>query len=172
MDALAPVLDAFDSQAIIVAMRPHVDKIWRSMEDAGDHDGLLNLMEVFWFVKSTDTLLYILGRVEELEPKPVDPSEMKFEANSNIPSLSLLSIISVFQYSDNTGFRMALDLLYKYLAKVPIDLQYVIYILTDRFSFTNMSYLYNYSVQRTVIDALLERMDVNITIYFQNFSYS
>jgi len=157
VDAINPVLNAFDSEAIVEAMRPHVDSIWKSMEEAVDEEDLLHLMDVFWFLKQTDTLPYVQRRIEEMKPKPVDLSDIDFKASSNIPSPSLLSLLSAFRDADDNTFRMTLALLLSYLMKWPEELPQVLHLLTKRFGFRHTSYLRGFSVQRAVIEVLWER---------------
>lgn len=97
VDAVSPVMIAFDIDAIKEAMRPHVDKIWTSMEERGDHENLLHLMDDFWFINQTKTLLYVKNRIQEMETTSTDISKIEFKANSTLPSPSLLSVLVPFQ---------------------------------------------------------------------------
>jgi len=157
VDAINPVLDAFDSDAIIQAMRPHVDRIWTSMEESDDDEALLHLMNVFWFTKPTDTLQYINNRIEEMEVKSVDLSNLEFKASSSVPSPSILSVLSSFKYADDNTFQTALSLLFGYLAKQPEELPQVLHILTDGFGFKHTSHIRGFTIQRAVIDVLWKR---------------
>lgn len=157
-DAIYPVLSAFNSESVMEALRPQVDRTWQSRKEAGDEEGLLHLMDVFWFLKETDTLLYISERISEMEPESVDLSEIRIGTNSNIPSPSILSILGSFAYSDEDTLRMALDLLFRYLAKRPSDRPLVLHLLTDQFGFKHTSHIIGFAVQRAVIDVLEKRM--------------
>ncbi len=158
IDSINPILNAFDSESVIGAMRPQVDKAWQSKKEASDEEGLLHLMDVFWFLKETDTLLCISERISEMQPELVNLSKMRIGNNSNIPSPSILSILGSFAYSDEPTLRMALDLLFRYLAKRPSDLPLVLHLLTDQFGFKHTSYIRGFAVQRAVIDVLEERL--------------
>lgn len=160
IDAINPVLSAFDSELVMEAMRPQVDRTWQSRKEAGDEEGLLHLMDVFWFLKETDTLLSIKDLIFEMEPESVDLSEMKLGNDSNIPSPSILSILGSFAYSDEDTLRMAVDLLFRYLAKRPSDLTLVLHLLTEKFGFKPTSYMIGFVVQQAVIDVLEERLQV------------
>ena len=157
VDAISPVLNAFDSETIMEAMRPHVDRTWEAIKKAGNEQSLLHLMHVFWFLKQTDILLYIRDWIENKEAESVDLSDIDFKADSDIPSPSLLSVLGSFKYADNNTFRMALSLLFDYLAKRPRELPQVLHLLTDRFRFQHTSYTRGFTVQRAVIDVLWER---------------
>jgi len=158
VDAVSPVMIAFDIDAIKEAMRPHVDEIWKSMEERGDHENLLHLMDDFWFINPTKTLLYVKNRIQEMEAKPTDISKIEFKANSALSSPSLLSVLGSFeQAEDKATFRMVLDLLFGYLDKRPEEVAYVLYLLTDKFGFKDKSYLRVYMIQREAIDVLWDR---------------
>jgi len=154
VDAINPVLSAFNNEATIEVIRPHIDRTWKSMEKTGDQKGLFHLMDMFFFLKPTDTLLYIRSGIEEMEPKPVNLADLEFKANSDVPSPSILSILGSFQYMDDAAFRIAMDLLCNYIAKQPGALPQVLHLLTDRFCFKHTSYISGFSVQRSVIDIL------------------
>ena len=159
IDAINPVLNSFDSDSVMKLMRPQVDRYWRSRQEVGDEEALLHLMDVFWFLKETDTLLYISERIAAMEPEAVDLSEVRVGSNSNIPSPSILSVLSSFAFSDEHTLRMALDLLFRYLEKRLSDLPLVLHLLTDQFGFKHTSYIRGYAVQRAVIEALEERLE-------------
>ena len=156
IDALYPVIGAFDNEALVQTMRPHVDLAWKSLEEAGEEEALLHLMEVFWFIKETDTLLYVQARIAEIESESVDLSELKFEFDQNIGTLSLLHILSLFRYSKEETLRVVVGLVLDYLAKRPSELPKILYLLTDHFGFTHESYFWEFIVQRVVIDVLWE----------------
>jgi hypothetical protein len=158
IDAINPVLSVFDTESIMKVMRPQVDRTWQSRKETGDEEGLLHLVDVFWFLKETDTLLYIRDRISEIEPHPVEPSQVRTGTNSNIPSPSILSVLGSFAHSDEDTFRMALDLLFRYLEKRPSDLPLVLHLLTDQFGFKHTSYIIGFTIQRAVIDVLEERL--------------
>jgi hypothetical protein len=157
IDAINPVLGAFNAQALMEIMRPQVDQAWQALEDAGNEEGLLHLMEVFWFLKKTDTLLYIRDLISEMEPESADLSQLEIKSGSNIPSPSLLSVLTPFQYSEESTFRTTLNLLFDYLVKRPADLAQIFYLLTDRCGFKHDSYAYGFIIQRAVIEILWER---------------
>lgn len=158
VDVLYPVLNTFDSQKVIEIMRPQVDQAWIAYEDAGDETSLMHLMEVFWFLKETDILLYIHDCISKMEPETVDLSTLEIKPNSNLSSPSLLTTLGLFIHSDESNFRMALDLLFKYLAKRPRELSRVLYLLNDRFGFKRDSYAYEFVMQRAVINVLWEQI--------------
>ncbi len=157
MDTLNPVLNAFDSEAIMDAMRPHVDRTWRSLKEGGAKKDLFYLIAAFWFLKQTDALLYVRQRIDEMKPEPVSLSKLEFKPDSNIPSPSLLSVLGSFRSSQDGNCRIALNLLLDFLVKQPKELPHVLYLLIDRYGFTHKSYFRRFSVQQSVVDVLWER---------------
>ncbi len=154
VDVLNPVLNTFNGNHIIEVMRPHVDRVWERYKQAEDETNLMHLMEVFWFLKKTDILLYVRDCISKIEPETIELSNLEIKPNSNIPSPSLLKTLGLFSYSDENNLRMALDLLFKYLTKRPSELSQGLYIITEKFGFEHNSYAYGYPIQQTVIDVL------------------
>lgn len=171
IDAIKPVLSAFDRESVMKVLRPQVERTWQSSKEAGDEESMLHLMDVFWFLKETDTLLYISERICEMEPESVDVSEVRVGNNSNVPSPSILSILGSFAHWDEHTLRMALDLLFRYLAKRPSDLPLVLHLLTDQFGFKHTSHVIGFAVQQAVIDVLEERLqdgedEISLRLFF------
>ncbi|OBQ03657.1 MAG: hypothetical protein AN482_19540 [Anabaena sp. LE011-02] len=158
VDALNPVLNTFDSEKIIEVIRPSVDQSWKKYQNAGDEKNLMQFIQVFWFLKKTDTLVYVHEQISAIEPEPVDFSKLEIKPNSAIPSLSLLNIIGLFNHSDEDNLKMALELLLQYVKKRPTEIGQVVYLLTERFGFEYESYRYGFAIQQIVIDVLWEQV--------------
>lgn len=158
IDSINPILSAFDSESVMEEMRPQVDKAWQFRQEAGDEEDLLHFMDVFWFLKETDTLLYISQHISEMESEPLKLSGAGVGSNSNIPSPSILSILGSFRYSEEKTLRIAIELLYRHLAKRPSDLALVLHLLTEQFGFKHTSYIRGYATQRMVIKVLEEQL--------------
>jgi hypothetical protein len=154
VDTINPILNTFNKEAIEEAMHKDVDKAWESLKEIDENESFLHLMEVFWFLKPTDTLLYIKTWIEEIDVKHVDPYKIEFKANTWIPSPSLLRVLSSFKYGDNASFRIALTLLFDYIAKRPDEIPQLLHILTEKFGFTHKSYINGFRIQQEVIDIL------------------
>jgi hypothetical protein len=158
IDAMNPGLTAFYSTWFIEALREQVEPAWQSRRESGDSEGLLNLMDVFWFLKETDTLMYVSDHISDLDQEPVELPQGKIGSNANIHSPSILSILGSFAYADENTLRIALDLLLQYLGKRPSELPLVLHLLTDQFGFKHSSYPQGFVVERAVIDALSRRL--------------
>jgi len=156
VDAINPVLNTFNLDEVKGAMREPVDNAWQSLEERDDKDGILHLLEVFWFLLPTETLLYVKGQIDEMDSKEFDLSRMEFKENSWVPSPSILDILGSFKYGNDSNFQIALELLLKYVAKRPDELQQVLFLLTDRFGFDHRSHLNGFRIQQDAIDLLLK----------------
>lgn len=157
VDALNPVLNAFDRNRIIEVMRPSVDQAWKVYQEAGNKTNLMHLMEVFWFLKKTEILLYFRSWVSRLEPESINLSELEIKPNSNLSSPSFLKILSAFRGADENTFQMALSILLDYIIKQPSNLSRIFYLLTERFGFERDSYAYGFYMQRVVINLTWDR---------------
>jgi hypothetical protein len=159
IDVLNPVLNTFDSRNIVKIMRPHVDRAWETYEKAGDEAKLMHFMQVFWFLKKTETLLYVSNHISNMEAESVDISKLEIKPNSNLSSPSLLSTLGLFSYSDESHLRMALELVFKYLTKRPSELSQALYLLTKQLEFEYDSWAYQFIKQQIVIDELWKRVN-------------
>jgi hypothetical protein len=154
VDSLNPTLSAFYSEVLIEKMRPSIDRLWKSFQDAGNEEGLLHLMEVFFFIKQTESLLYIRNYIAEMPVEPLNLSTLEFKPNSNLEYPSILRILGFFQGLDEPTFRIALTNLFSYVGKRPTLLPQLLFILLNWFGFKHRSYIRNFMVQRAVLDVL------------------
>jgi len=154
IDVLNPVLNAFNSEKIITIMRPDVDKAWEVHKSGKDTKTLMDFMQVFWFLKETEILIYVSDCISKIQPETIDLSTIDIKSNSNLPSPSLLTTLGLFIYSNESNFRIALELLFQYLEKSPREVSKILYLLTERFGFEYNSYAYGFFIQYAVIDEL------------------
>lgn len=157
IEALNPILNAFDSQVIIDSLRPHVDHYWTAIEEASNEGGLLSLIQTFWYVKRTDTLLHMKKKIGNLPIEPVVPADLDFKAVHDSQSPSFLEILSLFRYVSDDEFRTALELILDYLLKQPKKLPNVLYLFIESLSFNHRDHLRRFSIQRAIVDVLWER---------------
>lgn len=166
VDAINPILDAFETKAVMDAMRPHVEKLWKQLEQDGDGERHFQLVEVFWFLKQTDTLIYASERVAVLLTAQVDVASLDFSAKGEALSHSILNILGSFRLADDKSFRMALSIICDYFEKCPDQLPKLIYLYSETFCFHHQSYMHGYYVQQAAIDALLARTRKGENWYF------
>ncbi|HXQ38989.1 MAG TPA: hypothetical protein VN843_33615, partial [Anaerolineales bacterium] len=158
IDALNPVLSAFSGDAIVNALRPDVDRACERSRQRGDEDRLMNLLDVFWFVKPTDTLVYLQEKIEAMEPAPVPLSELTYVMSHNLPpSPSVLGILDNFRYADQASMNSALSLMLNYLEKRPAELPLVLRMLQERYGMDHYSYLNGFAIERATVDAVWSR---------------
>nr|VFK08112.1 MAG: hypothetical protein BECKLPF1236A_GA0070988_100139 [Candidatus Kentron sp. LPFa]VFK23238.1 MAG: hypothetical protein BECKLPF1236C_GA0070990_1000418 [Candidatus Kentron sp. LPFa] len=94
IDSINPILNAFDDQGIIDATRPHVEQALAQREANDNSEGFLHILDVFWFTRRTETLVWVRERIEEMKTEPVVISNISFEKSQYSPdSPSLLSIL-------------------------------------------------------------------------------
>jgi hypothetical protein len=165
VDAINPVLSAFNTHEVVGKMQPAVDKMWDALKNDQNENNFLQLIEVFWFWKQTDTLLYIKEKIAAMEPKSVEITNIKFEPDSNT-SAAVLHIIGAFKNAEVDNFKIAIDLLFDYLLKQPENVPQVLRCLIDKFGFDQNSYLSEFQVQKIVIEYLWERSRQGKDIFF------
>ncbi|SJZ37862.1 hypothetical protein SAMN02745119_00337 [Trichlorobacter thiogenes] len=155
IDSINPVLNAFDSTYIINEMRPHIEVLYAKLEEERDTQGILHLLDVFWFVKRTDTLLWAQEMIEELEIETVDVVDVSFKKSSEaVSSPSILSILRPFACSYVEEARIALDLIIRYAIKRAKEIPLILRVITEDYGFMPESYLRKFEIQRGVIDVL------------------
>lgn len=158
IDAINPVLGAFDMEAIVAQLRPHVDRVWDVLRQRGDEDAFLNLIDVFWFVKQTDALVCLRDRIREIDPAPVPLIEVQFVVGNNLPpSPSVLGILDHFRHADDVTLRVALSLLLDYAERCPAEVPLVLRMLTGRYGMKHYSHLSGFHVEQCVVDLLWDR---------------
>lgn len=152
VDVINPVLASFDAEKITNLIRPHVQRNWKALKQTADEKSLLHLLDVFWFVDRTETLLYVQNQISKISPEPVDIDKIEFKTTADTTSPSILIVLSSFEHAEIDNFIIALNLLYDYIEKLPGEVPKLMRILVDRFGFEPESYAFGYSLQRTVIE--------------------
>lgn len=157
IDVLNPLLSAFDSKGLIDSMRPHVERVWQALDQAGDDDRLLELVDVFWFLKQTDTLLYLREQIAAMEPQDYQPTASDYKPDASGAEPPILHILSMFRYTEQSNVRIAIGLVCDYLTKRPKELPKVLHLLIEDYGFKHTSNVHHYVVEQTVVDVLWER---------------
>ena len=156
VDSINPVFAAFDQEKISEQLLPHVNKAWVKLQKEENEIALLELMQAFWFLKQTDVLCYIQDQIDTLEAELVDLRMLDYSPSRNASEDPLLKLICLFRFTPETEFKIALDLLFAYLAKRPKLVSDITRVLKDTFSFRHDSYLEEFRVERGVVDLLWE----------------
>jgi len=158
IDALNPVLSAFDSKAVIETLRPHVDRACQARRERGDEEGLMALLDVFWYVKQTDTLIYLKEKIDALAAEPIPIKDLSFaQSNSLPPSPSILGILDNFGSSGELSLKTALSLILDYLEKKPAEVSLVIRTLEEHYGVDPYSHMNGFVVERETVDSVWSR---------------
>ncbi len=165
IDAINPILNTFNYDEIKIIMESTVNDTWDVIRKRNESD-FLQLIDVFWFLKPTDTLIYIQDRVSSIGSQDIVINDIDFEANSNSSLPEFLSTLSLFRYLEEDRIKMSLDLFLKYVDKQPLDTPKILHCFIDRYGFQPDSYRYGYHIQHTVINKLLEYSDSGRNEFF------
>ncbi len=165
IDAINPILNTFNFDEIKEIMESAVNDAWDVMQGRNESD-FLQLIDVFWFLKPTETLIYIQDKISSIESQDIIFNDIKFEANSNSSLPEFLSTLSLFRYLEEDRINMSLELFLKYAKKQPLDTPKILHCFIDRYGFQPDSYHYDYHVQHAVINKLLEYSRSGSNEYF------
>lgn len=157
IDALNPVLSAFNQHSVTEALKPHVDSLWAKFRKAQDKNALFELMQTFWFLKRTDVLCYIQEQIDALNVEEAEPAALNFAPDRNSVEDFQLKLIRLFRFSEQSEVKVALELLLAYVAKRPQIIPQALHLLTEDFGFRHDSYLYEFQVERSVIDCVWQQ---------------
>jgi len=157
VDALNPVISAFDHKKIISEIRSEVEGIFKEISNSGDFKSSIEFLNSFWFALPTEALVFANSLISEM-PIVNDSweSEVFEEAKVDANEYSLVSLLSSFRNYGVDEFKMSFDLLLQYLSKSKESLGFVIKTLTDKYNFKPEDIRYGYYVQAHVVDTLIE----------------
>lgn len=165
VDAINPILNTFDFEETKKTMLTSVDKVWGNIK-ASDETNFLKLVNVFWFLKPTDTLVFVQDKINDIDSENIDFDEIKFEPDSNSSLPEYISILPVFRYLSTDENKMSLDLLLQYVLKKQTHTPGVLYTLIDTYGFEADSYRHGYFVQKAVIKNLIDLCNNGKNLYF------
>ena len=153
IDAINPILNTFNFDEIKIIMKSPVNDAWNKMQEKSESD-FLQLIDVFWFLKPTETLTYINDKISSIESQDIIFNDIKFEANSNRSLPKFLSTLSLFLEKDQ--LNMSLELFLEYAKKRLLNTPKILHCFIDGYGFRPDSYSCGYHVQHAVINKLLE----------------
>lgn len=160
-DALYPCLNSFNFEQISEEIRGTVKDRWNNALEEGNADFTHELIKSFWFLLQSDVLVYVRDCIDQMEEEPLDLANTNFESsNVTLNAHPLLEILALFrQASDETTFKTALDLVFKYVEKKPSSAPQFIKLMIDDFGFNRRSHHSEYLIQRILIEALWQKAD-------------
>jgi hypothetical protein len=164
-DAINPILNTFNFGEIKKTMKSSVDKVWEKTQKE-DESIFLQLIDVFWFLKPTETLIFIKNKIKSIKSQKLCIDKIKFQADSNSSLPEFLSTLPLFRFLETNYLNMSLDLFLQYSEKQPHDTPKILHCLIDEYGFHPDSYRYSYYVQHAVVDKMLEYSSLGKNEYF------
>lgn len=156
VEALNPVLQAFDSRGVVDEVRPMIEDEWNSAVENDDQTRLIHLADKFGFLLPTRALSLAQSAIEGLQTIKVDSDFSDLEPDSNVAAPSILSILSRFGSADLREAEIAIELLLRYVGKRSNDAGNALHILVEDFGFDGHSHHYAYATQSNLIMRLGE----------------
>ena len=165
IDAINPILNSFNFEQTKKIMMPEVDNVWNKTR-LRDEDTFLNLIDVFWFLKPTETLLFIQEKIESIDRQEISIDEVKFKTDSSSSLPGFLSSLSLFKSLGTGETLTSLDLFLQYAEKQPQDTPKILHCFVNSYGFQPDSYRFDYRVQYAVVEKLIEYCDSGENNFF------
>ncbi|MEI6896574.1 MAG: DNA replication protein [Psychromonas sp.] len=160
VDALNPVINAFDQKQIVKEIRCEIKEILNAISESGNVRSSIEFLNSFWFALPTEALVFAKKLISEMPCVEDSWEDETFEeAKGEIAESSLVGLLSGFRNYGEFEFKMSFDLLLQYLSKNKESLGYVIKELTGRYNFKPNDSRYGYYVQSHVVDTLIEKSE-------------
>lgn len=165
VDAVNPILNTFDFNKTKEILTQSVDKVWEQLQVESENT-FLQLIDVFWFLKPTEVLLFIQEKIKSLDSQDKSIDDIKFEVGSSSTLPGFLSTLSRFRFLGMDEINMSLDLFLQYAGKRPAETPATLHCLIEEYGFRPDSYRYGYHVQHAVVDKVLEYVNSGKNEYF------
>ena len=155
VDALNPLLSSFDTNLILEVLREPVNNLW--VESLSNKQHIYEVINTFWFLKQTDILIYFSEVIEQLDNTETDAEPLDIWKQINTTQTDeILNKLSLFRHDSLENMKISIELIIKYLTKIPSKIYEVIIVLTKNFGLKYDSYRYNYSKEKLLIVTLWE----------------
>ncbi len=166
VDTLNPIIRDFDTKLVYERLQPHVNKRWENIKD--NEENLLSFIKLFYYLKQTETLLFLKTKFDSFEKINIQESEIIFPPKNNIQITD--KYLEVLRLLENENIETVLDLTFSYLEKNLQLLPQVIHLLSDDFCFDHYSHYWNYFIQEKVVQKLISKSkDENTKLYKKVF---
>lgn len=154
-EAIYPLLNAFDGPGIIGIITEDINKMWNQFMDSGDYISLQALIETFWFVKETDTLLYIRDIIYKMDAIEINKKEIDYKPDPNYSNLPMLNVLRKFYVSSKIeNINISIELLLENGRKKHEEIPYIVNILTECYGYRHDSNLNGFMITNILIDVL------------------
>ena len=160
VDALNPVINAFDQMKIVKEIRGEIKDIFDAISRAEKQSDSIKFLNSFWFALPTETLIFANKAISEIQQVDIVwENEIFEEAKDGPDESSLVSLLSNFRNYKNKEFKLSFDLLLNYLEKDKQSLGHIIRELKDKYNFKPKDQRYGYLIQIHIVNTLIERMN-------------
>ncbi|MBI5136862.1 MAG: hypothetical protein HZA24_05935 [Nitrospirae bacterium] len=156
VDAVAPVLRDMGSAAVWERVGADVKATWQKYGTEGRDDARFLLMEAFFPLLETETLLELKRWVGGLAPEPLPPDQWCFEADKGTGD-GHAAILGRFGDAGEDNRAIALELLLDWVARRHAGIPQALDILIRRVGFHRHSGVELARRQRAVADAVWKR---------------
>lgn len=165
IDAINPVFNAFDFPAVKESINISVDRHWRKLK-IDDGLSFLQFIDCFWFMKPTDTLIYIK---EKIDLSSIKRKDNFIDSLFDVEKKELpqpFNVLPRFKFGAEDEFRLSLALLFQYGESQPEMSGRVVYSCTEYFGFDPESYNHYYKIQQLVSEELISKSEEGHNLYF------
>lgn len=170
VDSLSPVLSAFDYNSITEMLKPEISSLVGQHRSNGETQKILELLNTFWFVDQTETLIFAKKRIDELEEESYEIAEVDFSYDQNSPrSDSILALLRPFANNKKENAQIALELVLEYARKCPSDVPGALRVLIRDYGFSPSSDLQDYAIQHMVADTVWEKTSEGNDLFVNMF---
>ena len=155
-DVLIPMMHSFNMEEIQKELQPAIDDLWTN--NISHKENIMLLMQYFWYMKETNTLIYCKEYIDLLEKETIEIDSYEFvETNNFYQDNDLLVILSHF-INSYESFKVALQLILEYFERQPSTLKdFMLPLLTKTFSYSLESHKRGYYFENILLDELWEK---------------
>ena len=170
VDSLNPVLSSFDHRSIFKSIKPVISTRINHFRKEGDTGRVHDLLETFWFVNETETLLFAKLLIEDTTSENISIDQVQFTIDNNSPpDRSVLSLLKPFSNASPENIGIAIDLILDYAQKSPSYVPKILGVLTRDFGFKLHSYRRRFEIQELVVEKLIQRISKGEDLFKYTF---
>ncbi|WP_238885245.1 hypothetical protein [Clostridium sp. YIM B02551] len=164
IETINSVYTHFNFEKVNEVINLEINIVWDSFERKNDYR-LTELMLTFWFVRESETLIYIKKRINSLGSSMKEPESYVIPKNEYL--IVPEGIKTLVQYRSSNNYAIAISLILEYLRKKPEDFPMIYSVLVNALGFNEDSYYQNFIIQRNIVDQV-----IRLTNGFENKLYT